>query len=238
MYVRPSATQRAYEEIKKDVLSGSLQPGDRIVIEDLCARLQMSRTPVREALLALEREGLVRIAPRHGYFVSEISYREALDAYQLRLILEPIATAMAAQRVTPEDITRLRALAEVPQDGSEASFVRAIEQNRAFHVRIAEISGNQRLAKMMADLLDDMKRLTYVELRTEHTEPDWQEEHEAIVGALERRDPSLAARIVRGTFHHDAGLLPSRARNELSRLLEDMHEPQPPYQAGAETGAG
>jgi GntR family transcriptional regulator, rspAB operon transcriptional repressor len=236
--VRPSATQRAYEEIKGEVLSGSLRPGDQIVIEDLCARLEMSRTPVREALLALEREGLVRIVPRHGYFVSEISYRQALDAYQLRFFLEPIATAMAAQRVTPEELAELRTLADVPRDGSEESFIRAVEQNRAFHVRIAEISGNRRLAKTMADLLDDMKRLTYVELRTEHTEADWQEEHEHIVGALERRDPKLAARAVRATFYHDAGLLPSRARAELSRLLDEMDQPESTYGSSAEAGAG
>lgn len=236
--MRRSATQRAYEAIKGDVLSGTLQPGDRIVIEDLCAQLQMSRTPVREALLALEREGLIRIVPRHGYFVSEISYREALDAYQLRFLLEPIATAMAAQRVTAEELVELRALADVPRAGSEESFVRAIEQNRAFHVRIAEISGNERLAKIMADLLDDMKRLSYVELRTEHTEAGWQEEHEDIVGALERRDPERAARTVRATFHHDAGLLPVRARVELSHLLDEMNQPEIPQDFSTEVGAG
>jgi DNA-binding GntR family transcriptional regulator len=234
--VRRSATQRAYEAIKGDVLSGALQPGDRVVIEDLCARLEMSRTPVREALLALEREGLVRIVPRHGYFVSEISYREALDAYQLRFFLEPIATAMAAQRVTRDELIELDALAGVPRDGSEVGFIRAIEQNRAFHVRIAEVSGNQRLAKIIADLLDDMKRLTYVELRTEHTEADWQEEHEQIVDALKRRDPKLAARTVRAAFHHDVGLLPSRARVELSHLLDEMEQPEVPR--GSETEAG
>lgn len=235
--MRLSATQRAYEDIKGQVLSGTLQPGDRILIDAICARLEMSSTPVREALLALEREGLIRIVPRHGYFVSDISYREALDAYQLRFILEPIATAMAAQRVTDEEIADLRALADVPNDGSEASSIRAIEHNRAFHVRIGEISGNQRLAKIMADLLDDMKRLTYVELRTEHTELDWQQEHENIVGALQRRDPRMAAEIVRGTFHHDAGLLPSRARAELARLLNEMDEPGSINRTSAETRA-
>src|SRR5690348_10756274 len=119
--VGTSATQRAYEALKGRLVSGDLQPGDRIVIDDICAELGISRTPVREALLALEREGLVRIIPRQGYFVTEISYREALDAYQLRFILEPIATAMAARRINQEEVASLRTLADVATDGSEDS---------------------------------------------------------------------------------------------------------------------
>lgn len=220
-----SATERAYSAIKRQLLTSVLEPGDRIVVEDIGSELGISRTPVREALQALAREGLVKVVPRHGYFVTEISYREALDAYQLRFILEPIATAMAARRINEEEIAHLRELAPVSTDGSDENILHAVERNRAFHIGIAQISGNERLTKIMADLLDDMSRLTYVELRTTRAEADWDEEHAAILDALERRDPMLAARVVRATFQRDAGLMHARAKEELVRLLAEMDSP-------------
>jgi DNA-binding GntR family transcriptional regulator len=221
--MRLSATQRVYEKVKQDLLAGAIAPGDRIVPDELCAGLRVSQTPVREALLALERDGLVRIVPRHGYFAREISFREALDAYQLRMILEPIATALAARRITADEIERIRELADVFTDNSEGSFVLAVERNRQFHLAIANASGNARLAKIMADLMDDIKRLLYAELRTEHTEGDWREEHSAIVDALQRHNPADAAAAVRATFAKDVGLLPLRAKAELTSLLEEVN---------------
>src|SRR5947199_10368305 len=99
-HMRRSTKQRVYEALKRELLDGVIRPGERINDSEIAARFSCSRGPVREALLALEQEGLVRVVPRHGYFASEISVGAALDAYQLRLILEPIATAMAAQRIT------------------------------------------------------------------------------------------------------------------------------------------
>src|SRR5205823_5950660 len=117
------------------------------------------------------------------------SFREAFDAYQLRVILEPIATALAARRITSGELDGVRELANIVTDDTEGSFDRAVERNREFHLAIARASGNARLAGIMADLMDDIKRLLYAELRTEHTEADWCEEHNAIVDALERHNP-------------------------------------------------
>lgn len=225
--MRVSSTQRVYETIKRDLLSGCYQPGDRILVEEVEDRLGVSRTPIREALLALQREGLVNIVPRQGYFARELSFREALDAYQLRVILEPIAAAMAAERVSPEELAEIQALVDVETDGSEESVTRAVDRNRGFHVRIARASGNERLAQIMEDLMDDIARLNYVELRTEHTEGSWRDEHETIVQALAQHDPAAAARTMRATFQGDTGLLHMRARAELARVLEEVGQELP-----------
>ena len=102
---RSGPRSRPVTTLKRELLDGVIRPGDRIADMDICARLGVSRTPVREALLALERDGLVRIVPRQGYFASEISVSDALDAYQLRFILEPIATALAARQISAEEIS-------------------------------------------------------------------------------------------------------------------------------------
>lgn len=222
--LRKSAKQRVYELVKREALEGVLQPGERIVDADLCARLGVSRTPVREALLALAHEGLIRVIPRNGYFVSEISFADALDAYQLRLILEPIATAMAARRIGEDELRRLRVLAEEETDGTVDGFIRAIELNRAFHAQVAEASGNARLSRMMVELMDVLTRLVFVEMRGAGTIAPWREEHRQIVAALEAHDPVRASEVVRAAFDRDEGLLPGRARVALADLNGEVQE--------------
>lgn len=211
-----SSAERAYDALKRRLLRGTIQPGERIAVEKLSSQLGVSRTPIREALVALEKEGIVRTVPRRGYFAREISFREALDAYQLRMILEPIATALAARRIGEEDLELLRRLADSsPSD----SIRRSLDNNRSFHIAIAKASGNQRLARIMADLMDDMERLVYFEFDRQHTQSDWREEHLSILDSLEARDPEQAAEAVRATFTQDAGLLATKAKVELTTLV-------------------
>jgi DNA-binding GntR family transcriptional regulator len=224
------ATVQAYTTLKRELLDGVIRPGDRIADMEICARLGVSRTPVREALLALERDGLVRIVPRQGYFASEISVSDALDAYQLRFILEPIATALAARQISAEELSDLRALLasmqEIEDDPSENALAQAIELNKAFHVHIAEASGNGRLAKVMSDLMDALGRLVRVDLRTRTSAAaTWRFEHQQILLALEAGDPERAAEAVRDSFQRDEGLLLARARDDLGRLFRSGEPP-------------
>jgi DNA-binding GntR family transcriptional regulator len=214
-----SAVERAYKLLKRQLLRGAIAVGEQIDIMGLCEQLGVSRTPVREALVALEKEGLVRAVPRRGYFAREPSFREALDAYQLRVILEPLATALAARRIGDGDLAMLRDLAVIAADGTDEAIERAVDRNRQFHVRIAEATGNQRLAKIMTQLLDDIERLLYIELDTENTYGQWSEEHLAIVAALEAHDPDRAAAASRATFKRDSMFLSTQAKRELSALL-------------------
>jgi DNA-binding GntR family transcriptional regulator len=223
--VRLHATHRVYEALKQELLDGTVKPGERIPDTEVCRRLGVSRTPVREALLALEREGLVRIVPRQGYFASEISLSDALDAYQLRFILEPIATAMAASRVGNDArIAELRGLAEdlseLRDATSDADLVKAIELNKRFHVRIAEMSGNARLGRILADLLDALGRMVLLELRQTHNVASWRTEHLQIVEALEANDPARAAAVVRNSFQRDEGMLLAMAREGFEGLFQ------------------
>jgi DNA-binding GntR family transcriptional regulator len=221
---RMRATKVAYTTLKRDLLSGTIRPGERIVDSDICRRLKVSRTPVREALLALERDGLVRIVPRQGYFATEIGVSEALDAYQLRIVLEPLATALAARRISDDELHVLRELlaelAVAEADPSDTALVEAIELNKKFHVLIAEASGNARLARVLSDLLDALGRLVLVDLRTRRASArTWRDEHEEILAALEARDPDRALAVVRETYRYDEGLLFARARGDLDPVL-------------------
>jgi DNA-binding GntR family transcriptional regulator len=149
---------------------------------------------------------------------------DALDAYQLRFILEPIATALAARQISAEELSELRALLdslhEIEDDPSEGALAHAIELNKAFHVRIAEASGNGRLARVMSDLMDALGRLVRVDLRTRTSAAAaWRSEHQQILAALEAGDPDRAAEAVRDSFQRDEGLLLARARDDFGRVF-------------------
>jgi DNA-binding GntR family transcriptional regulator len=213
------AMTRVYEEVRRDLLDGIIRPGERIPDAEVCARLGVSRTPMREAMLALERDGLVRIVPRQGYFAAEIIASDVLDAYDVRFVIEPIVTAMAATKITDAEVEEVRALAEIPADHSGDVLARAIELNKAFHLRIAQLSGNARMARLMSEVLDVLGRLALVDLRNYRSVESWRTEHLGIVEALAARDPARAAQAVRASFEHDAGLLPGGSRGQLMRVL-------------------
>jgi DNA-binding GntR family transcriptional regulator len=221
------AMTRVYELVRRDLLDGIIRPGERIPDAAICATLGVSRTPMREAMLALERDGLVRIVPRQGYFAAEIIASDVLDAYDVRFVIEPIVTAMAATKITDAEVEEVRALAEILADKSEAGLARAIELNKAFHVRIAQLSGNARMARMMSEVLDVLGRLALVDLRRFRSVESWRTEHLGIIDALAARDPAAAAEAVRASFDHDAGLLPGGSRDDLAHLLNAVHHRSP-----------
>lgn len=217
---KPSATTRVYESVKRDLLDGVIKPGDRIGDVELRERLKVSRTPVREAMLALEQENLVRIVPRLGYFASEISATDVVNAYQLRFLLEPVITAMAAQRIRDSDVDELRRLAKVTSDGSDHGVAEAVERNKRFHLAVAEIAGNSRMTRVMSEVLDALGRLAIIELRQRRSGESWTAEHLAIVDAIAEHDPVHAAEVVRDTFEPDEGLLLKRSRADLANVID------------------
>jgi DNA-binding GntR family transcriptional regulator len=223
MSPQESATGRVYEAVKRDLLDGVIKPGDRIGDAELREELGVSRTPVREAMLALEQENLVRIVPRLGYFAAEISVTDMADAYQLRFLLEPLVSAMAALRINDDEIEELRQLADVGTDGSQAGVLVAIERNKRFHLRVAEIGGNARMTRVMSEVLDALGRLAIVDLERRRTGESWTAEHLEIVESIACHDPVRAAEAARATFEPDEGMLLKRTRTELTQIVEEIH---------------
>ena len=105
-----SLKDRAYAAIKEAILSLKLQPGTLLVETELARQLGISKTPVRDALQELEREGLVTRILFKGTYVTEVSARDAEEIFQLRAVLEGLAARLATPRLTPEDLARARQL--------------------------------------------------------------------------------------------------------------------------------
>ena len=120
---------RAYDSLESAILTGRLKPRERMVEQELAEQLNMSRTPIREALRRLEERGLVRILPRRGAVVSDISQADVENIYAVRSTLEVLASQLAVERIGPEGMERVREM-----EAAHASLL--IELTRE-HLRVA-----------------------------------------------------------------------------------------------------
>ncbi len=194
----PLLTDRAYERIRHDIITCAIAPGTEISEPQLCAHYRLGKAPVRMALNRLAHDGLLRAIPRRGYRVTPVTLKDIHDVFELRLMLEPAAAHMAAGKV---DAQRLRVLDEACRPGYQPndskSITRFLEANKAFHVAIAQATGNGRLAAMVAQLLDQMTRLLHLGLGLRNQSHEMQHAHRALVKALSRGDGETAERISR-----------------------------------------
>ena len=160
-----SLTSRIYKALKQDILHCELRPGQDVYEGQLAERYGVSKTPIREALNTLRQEGYVQVMPRRGYRISPVSVQDVQHIFHVRLLLEPSAAELAAQRISGEQLAELRRLA---QHRSGQSRSERMATNRPFHLAVAEASGNPRLATFIGRLLEDVERLYHlgIELNT------------------------------------------------------------------------
>jgi len=182
-----------YSMIKNMILEQDFKPGDQLPVETLAVQMNISRTPVREALLRLESEGLVRAVSRVGFFVQGLTKQDLHELFELREITEGFAAGKAAERMSDkgiEIVAELHRKADAAVGAADLS--RFIELETQLHGLILESSGNQRLLGMVASIKD----LTYRErlLSTQSLENVKKSitEHGRIVEALRGRNPQAA----------------------------------------------
>ncbi|MFF5586788.1 GntR family transcriptional regulator [Streptomyces hygroscopicus] len=165
-----SMAEQAYASLKRDIIRCHLRPGDVIVEAWLAERYGMSKTPVREAINALRREGLVVVVPRRGTFVKPTDLGALQDTYRLRRLLEPEAAVLAAQRAGAEDLERLDALSAATV-AANASRPDLNEANRLLHVGIAEVARVSLMIPMINTLHEEIER--FLNLRGELGRPSY-----------------------------------------------------------------
>ena len=196
-------------EIQARVLSGATPVGTRLRQEALADEFGVSRTPVREALRQLQASGLVELLPNRGAVVRGPSAREIREAYEVRAELEGLAAELAAERISDRDLRRLREAQRLFQDAVETLIARRarrrepwkdeslwVQANDLFHQAILDASANARLADTIADLHRSFPRnLTWAALsRSSRLLEENVKQHQAVLDAIERRDPAEARR--------------------------------------------
>jgi len=184
--------ENIYDALRSEILTCQLMPGEEIHEQDLAARYEVSRQPIREALLRLQQDRLVTVQPRQGYQVNPISMKDVRDLFQFRLALEPACVAAAvesASNQTLADLDRFRSI------GAQEDF---IDYNRAFHDALAAASGNARMEAAIRDVLDQADRLVRLSVSTiKGRDPQkLVAEHGDIIDAVQRRDSRTARKLI------------------------------------------
>jgi DNA-binding GntR family transcriptional regulator len=177
-----------YRELRRSIIMGHRKPGERLSLEELTATYGAGVTPLRDALQMLSQEGLVAIKPRSGYFVEPITLKELRELFEVREILELAAVERAAARVTDDLLIQLEHVHAGYTGDDDESYDRYTDENRRFHVLVAEASGNNELAEMLGHLHDRLARFMVLRgagLTQQYT-------HEQIVAALRARDVAAA----------------------------------------------
>lgn len=173
-----------------DVVSGVYPPGTMISLATLAERYGVSRTPVREALSVLEHEGLVTVFPYQGFLINSASVSELKDLYFMREVVETAAARRAAERVTEEDVERLRSYVSAgsPSKTYSTTFD---DHSRDFHVAIAQLSGSARLEAAVSDIFRSVARLQFIGVNPPDT-TTIVDDHVAIIEALASGDAQAA----------------------------------------------
>lgn len=156
---RRSLSGDVADHIREQIFDGTLQPGQRIPQDELTKSLGVSRLPVREALIALESEGLVHSQPHRGTYVVPIEERDVEDHYHIYGMVQGLAAERAASRITQEQLTELTALHTLMADPKEIS--RFHELDWAFHGLINRVGGSRRLRFVLRHLGQNLPRGIY-----------------------------------------------------------------------------
>jgi len=212
------AVERAYKAIREGILGGAYRPGAHLRAQDLALANGVSRTPVREAMLRLQAEGLIRVIPNRGAFVSGMEESDIVKIYDLRIMLEGYAAGAAAEEASESQIEALatlaRRMADIVESNSAEGAVDIPAINNEFHKLIVTAAASPRLEVALASIVEaplvlrTFRRFSPDELRRSANQ------HLELVDAVRARDSQWARSVM--SNHILAG------RNALLRSIESQ----------------
>lgn len=195
---RGSGVAHVYETLRSEIISLQLPPGAIIDEQQLAQRFNLSRTPIREAMVRLTAEGLISTLPNRATMVSQIDFLNLAQFLDALSLMYRVTTRLAAQGRSAADVAALRALQDDYRRAVEARDVVAmLVVNRDFHLAVARAGGNRYFTDLFARLLDEGMRLLRLYYSSFHDALPhrYVEEHDAMIAAIEARDMDEAERL-------------------------------------------
>ncbi len=187
-----------FQTLKDAILRGILHPGDRLMEVAIAERLGVSRTPVREALRMLEKEGLVLNTPKRGAAVSGMSVKDMEDVLEIREALEELAVRLACDRISDEGRVQLKQKkTEFEESLKKGEINRIAKCDESFHDVIFSETGNPKLVAMLENLRNQIYRYRLEYLKDEANYPALLEEHEAICNGIMQNEKQDVATVMR-----------------------------------------
>lgn len=185
--------EMVYEELKMQILTGAIVPGTRMMEVELAQEMGVSRTPIREAIRKLEKEGLVTIEPRRGAYASQISTDDMVEILEVRQNMEGLAAFFAASRMQPEKMEELKEASSKYNDAvSDSDIENMIKYDTKFHRIIVESCNNKILLQMIEQLQELVLRFRYIYYDNFKRAENMPEEHAQIMNAIASKDAEAA----------------------------------------------
>lgn len=218
-FQKSSLVDNAYAALKSAIRDNVFPPGYRSAENDVAAQLGMSRTPVHEAMIRLQEEGLVEVLPRRGILVRAISADDIREIYQLTIALESMAAEVLASRPSSPNLKRILLQLEAETKSMESALKKNdldkwARADDRFHEILTGKCGNGRLSRMASTVRDQTHRTRLLTLRLRPIPIKSAPEHRAIIEAIRKGNPSAAAR--------NAGAHRRRASAEMLPLLAKL----------------
>ncbi|WP_291312283.1 MULTISPECIES: GntR family transcriptional regulator [unclassified Devosia] len=201
-----SAWRLVYQNLRDDIVSLRLKPGDPISEKEVAARYGVSRTPVREAIQRLADERLVEIYPQSGTFVARIPYDDLPEAMIIRKALETASVRLAAEKATRSQLLALATIVEQQREAAEANDRGAFHRaDEAFHAKIAEVSGFPGIWRQVLQVKVQVDRYRRLTLSQQGRMAQVIADHERILAGIAAGNADDAER---GMAHHLDAVLP------------------------------
>lgn len=199
-HVHRSRADEVYEQLKRDVAEFKLVPGDRFTENEICERLDVSRTPVRQALFRLQQEGFVEVLFRAGWRVLPFDFDQYEQLYDLRMVLETTAAqriCLDDMRVDRELLAQLAAIWLVPLAERSTDAAHVAQWDEQFHCALVAAAGNAEMARVHRDVTDRIRIIRRLDFTKQMRIDATYDEHAKILKAVQRKRADQAAMLLR-----------------------------------------
>ena len=191
-----------FQNLRNAIITGELQPGERLMETQLGEKLGVSRTPIREAIRKLELEGLVVMVPRKGAQVAQFTEKDIQDVLEVRAALDALAAKIACKRMDDRTFLKLQlAIAEYSYAAKNKELQTMIEKDVAFHDIIIEATQNDKLIQIFNNLKEQVNRYRITYLKNTEDSETVVAEHTAILEALKNKDEEMASNLASKHIH-------------------------------------
>ncbi|MCJ7871440.1 GntR family transcriptional regulator [Phaeobacter sp. J2-8] len=190
-------------QLRRDILMGVFAPGAPIKERDNAIEMGVSRTPMREAIRILAKEGLVVLRPSRSPIVAQPTLKEVSNAIEVLSALEMLSVQLACEHATQEDLTRIRAIEQnMAKNYDKLDDVERFEVDMSFHIAIAKASHNEMLAETHSSYLARLWRARFLSATQKRSRERVLRQHGAIVAGLEARDVAMAQKDTNAHLEH------------------------------------
>jgi DNA-binding GntR family transcriptional regulator len=206
-----------FATLREAIIMGELKPGERLMEVQLAEKMGVSRTPVREAIRKLELEGFVNMIPRKGAHVARLSIKDIMDVLEVRASLDGLATALAAERITDEELRELKyVLNQFESYVEKDNLQNIVKKDVEFHDIIYHASKNDKLIQIVNNLREQVYRFRVIYLKDFSSTKEVIKEHIEIFDALIEKDSNAAGEAAKSHIKNQEMMILKRLENNNS----------------------